>query len=95
MSDENDGRVVVVSLGVDGPDRLLLRSVIQAEQGFVAQEDIGVCRDRAGLTDQLLLAAREVADASICQVRCVDSVECLVYLRCWESSTAKDTVPTG
>ena len=95
MSDENDGRVVVVSLGVDGPDRLLLRSVIQAEQGFVAQEDIGVRCDRAGLTDQLLLAAGGVADASICQVCCVESLECLVYLRCGEPSAAKDTVPTG
>ena len=95
MRDENDGRVVVASLRVDSPDRLLLRSVIQAEQGFVAQEDIGVRCDRAGLTDQLLLAAREVADASICQVRCVDSAECLVYLHCWEPPTAENTVPTG
>lgn len=57
MRDENDGRVVVASLCVDSPDRLFLRSIIQAEQGFIAQEDIGVRRDRAGLTDQLLLAA--------------------------------------
>lgn len=95
MSDENDGRVVVVSLGVDGPDRLFLRSIIQAEQGFVAQEDIGVRCDRAGLTDQLLLAAGEVSDASIRQVRCADSVERFGDLCSGEPSMPEYTVPTG